>query len=114
MSISASRSSNAWRSFRIDPFAYVSDVFQPISRHRNYRIAELRPHSVPLLTLPALRGGTPEKKRRGLSRYCDIFRVDGDYRLVVRFEGRGLSPNSAAYRSLLSILGTSFWLSTGV
>ena len=76
MLILASRSSNAWRSFRIDPFAYVSDVFQLISRHRNYRIAELRPHSVP-------RGDTPEKKRRGLPRYRDIFRVDGDYRLVV-------------------------------
>ena len=39
MLISASRSSNAWRSFRIDPFAYVSDVLQPISRHRNCRVA---------------------------------------------------------------------------
>jgi len=76
MLISASRSSNAWRSFRIDPFAYVSDVFQLIGRHRNYRIAELRPHSVP-------RGGTPEKKRRGLPRYCDIFRVTATIALVV-------------------------------
>jgi hypothetical protein len=83
MLISASRSANAWRSFRVDPFAYLSDVFQPISRQRNNRIAELRPHCVPLLTLPALRGGTPEKKHRGLPRYCDIFRVDGDHRLVL-------------------------------
>jgi hypothetical protein len=96
MLISASRSSNAWRSFRIGPFAYVSDVFQPIIRHRNNRIAELRPHSVPLLTLPALRGGTPEKKRRGLPRYCDIFRVDGDYRLSCDSRAADF-PNSAAY-----------------
>jgi hypothetical protein len=27
-------------------------------------------------------------------RYCDIFRVDGDYRLEVRFEGSGLSEQT--------------------
>ena len=41
MLISASRSANAWRSFRIDLFAYVSDVFQPISpaQQPNCRVA---------------------------------------------------------------------------
>jgi hypothetical protein len=104
MLISASRSSNAWRSFRIDPFAYVSVVSNssaviattelPSCDHTQYHAAA--PLKKGAVVCPATATFFALTATIALS--CDSRAAD--------------FPNSAAYRSLLSILGTSFWMST--
>src|ERR1700676_2542837 len=97
----ASRCSNAWRGFRIDPFADVSDVFQLISRHRNYRIAECD-HTPYHAAAPLKRNAVVCPATATFFALTATIALSCDSRAADR-------PNSAAYRSLLSILGTRYF-----